>query len=321
MAQTAAGSAVEPAAATPSASAQSEADPVPEAPPVAAPTPPRAEPAAPRRARYSLGRFCFDVLFLALAVVGTLAMMRWYVSARASLVPAIVTPTTDFQAASNPSIPAVLARMKNMALTRLGLQPHHMPKVVAFTFDDGPYPLLSPVLLDLLQRHKVKATFFVEGRGVQMQPELLRRIVMEGHELGNHSYTHASFQDLDETGIRREMDQTDLLLRALVGVKTRIMRPPGGRLDMGRLKLVQSMGYSVILDNVNPGDWRETDPLQIYSYTMWRSQMGAILLMHSGRIGTIRALPTMIAAYRQKGYQFVTISELAKLQGIDVGAR
>lgn len=321
-----------PADAVPAETPATVPEPATPSEPSAEPTPPQESAAAPQptvaaprpaavpQPRLRPGRMLADLLFIVATVALTLLAFRWYLSARASLIPALVTPRTDFVAASRPGAPAVIGRMKDMALARLGLHPADQPKVVAFTFDDGPYPLLTPVLLDLLARNHVKATFFIIGRDAQMQPEIVRRMVMEGHELGNHSYTHSSLEDLDTAGIHRELDQTDLLIRGLTGVRTRLLRPPGGRLDPEKLRLVQSMGYTVALDNINPGDWREGDPLTIYNYTLWRNVNGAIVLMHSGRTGTIRALPTIIDAYRKKGYRFVTVSELARVQGIDLGS-
>lgn len=258
------------------------------------------------------------VAFVAAVAFATLVFLRGYVHARRQAVPTIVTPATDFEAASHPPVLQVLERLKRVALTRLGCSPPDMPRAVAFTFDDGPFRLYTPALLDMLRRQRVKATFFVEGKDVQMHPELLRCIAADGHELGNHSFTHASFVTLDTAGITRELEQTTTLLSTLVGVRPAIMRPPGGRLDAERMRVVQKLGYTVVFGDVNPGDYRENDPLRIYTFTMMHNMNRAVVLLHSGRMVTVRALPTIIDAYRRKGYQFVTISELARLQGIDI---
>lgn len=265
-------------------------------------------------------RILAAVVFISVVAVATLQFLRGYVHARRQAIPTIVTPDVDFAHASAPSIREVLGRVQGLALQRAGLSQPDLPRAVAFTFDDGPFRVYTPALLDMLRRHHVKATFFVEGKDVQMHPDLLRQIVADGHELGNHSFTHASFVTLDAAAITRELDQTTALLASLVGVRPAIMRPPGGRLDAERMRHVQKLGYTVVFDNVNPGDYRENDPLRIYTFTLMHNINRAVVLLHSGRMVTVKALPTIIDAYRRKGYQFLTVSELARLQGRPVPA-
>lgn len=257
-------------------------------------------------------------IFVIAAGVGTLAFLKGYVHARRHVTPIIVTPDISYSEVVSPPLKSILAYMKEMLMVKTGWAPDERPKLVAFTFDDGPYPQKSAQLLELLKRNKVKATFFIVGKDAQMQPELLRRIAREGHEVGNHSYTHSSFVGLDEAGITRELQQTDQLIRNLTGIATPIMRPPGGRLDASRYALVHNLGYTVINDNDNPGDYRESDPMRLYTFTMMHSSRGAIICMHSGPLSTIRALPTIIEAYRKKGYKFVTVSEMAAAEGIRI---
>jgi peptidoglycan/xylan/chitin deacetylase (PgdA/CDA1 family) len=258
------------------------------------------------------------VVFVCLVAVGTLFFLRGYVHARRQVVPTIVTPKTPWVSASEPSFFTVVAKMKEISWQKLGWSPPPSSKNIALTFDDGPYAMTNTQLLDLLKLHHIRATFFVIGRDVQMQPELTRRIVADGHELGNHSFTHRSFVTLDKKQIQEELERNDQLIASLTGVHSRIMRPPGGKLDNDRMQFVQKLGYSVIFDNDNPGDWREDNPLREYNFTMFHCINNAVVLLHSGRQVTIKALPTMLDAWQRKGYHFVTISELAKIEGIDM---
>ena len=281
------------------------------------PTPPSPRPLIARLLG-SLGRVLLGCIIVAAAGFMTLATAKLYVHARRQVVPLIVTPGIAYEHTVSPPLDRVVRRMKEMVWIRLGWAPNTTPKAIAFTFDDGPYAQLTPQLLDLLKRHQVKATFFIEGKDAQMHPELVRRIADDGHELGNHSFTHASLVGLDEVGIARELNETDRLIRRLTGIATPIMRPPGGRLDRSRCAFVQKLGYTVVNDNDNPGDYRESEPSRLYDFILMHSSRCAIICLHSGRLVTIRALPTIIDAYRKKGYQFVTISELAKLEGIAI---
>lgn len=285
--------------------------------------PPDRSVSPPRLARWrgvfgSASRVVIGCIIVLAATAATLATTKLYVHARRHEIPIILTPAVSYERAEQPPLTDIIARMRDSVLTHLGWAQVQGPKAVALTFDDGPYAMLTPQLLDLLKRHDVKATFFIEGKDVQMNPELVRRMVDEGHELGNHSYTHASLIGLDETALTRELRDTDQLIRRLTGVATPLMRPPGGRLDATRYALVHRLGFTVVNDNDNPGDYRESDPLRLYQFILMHSSRGVIVCLHSGRLVTIRALPTIIDAYRRKGYRFVTVSELARLEGIAI---
>lgn len=286
-------------------------------------SPPVPEDSPPRRPRLrrllgSASRVVFGCVIVLAAAGSTLAAAKLYVHARRHEVAIILPPSVSFARAEHPPLGEILARMWKSAWIHLGWAQEQGPKVVALTFDDGPYALLTPQLLDLLKRHDVKATFFVVGKDAQMNPELVRRMVNEGHELGNHSYTHASLIGLDETALTRELGDTDKLIRRLTGLSTPIMRPPGGRLDASRYALVHRLGFTVVNDNDNPGDYRESDPRRLYEFILMHSSRGVIVCLHSGRLVTVRALPTIIDAYRRKGHRFVTVSELARIEGIPI---
>ncbi len=260
------------------------------------------------------GRLIGSVVFVLCAALLTVGFLRCWVHAKRLATPIIVTPAVPAREVDSPPWSAVLSQMATQLLVRLHLRKDPRPRVIALTFDDGPYPVTTPQLLNLLERHHVKATFFVIGKDAEMQPELVRRIADAGFELGNHSYTHPSFVGLDAQGITNELLRTDRLLRNLTGISPAIMRPPGGRLDPSRYRLIHRLGYTVVNDNDNPGDWRQNDPNTIYSFTLTHSGPGTIICMHSGILATIHALPLIIDTYRKRGYHFVTVSELARLE-------
>lgn len=192
-------------------------------------------------------------------------------------------------------------------------------KIVALTFDDGPYPLYTPLLLDTLSRYNVKATFFVIGKDCENYPELLKRISDAGHEIGNHSYSHARFCALGTSQIEEELGKANRIIAKITGKYPFLVRPPGGQYDMALLKLIQSFGYTLVLYSNNPGDWRKTDDLlYFYNWIFSHNLRGGIILMHSGQMQTIRFLPSVIKEFKRKGYRFVTVSELAKIKGMEI---
>lgn len=284
----------------------------------AAPPPDRPASDTPQRVLASIARVLVGCVIVVGVCAATLGATVLYGQARRQETLLIIPPDAAYARAVAPPPRDVLAAMGRIASAWMRGTHRQEARQVAFTFDDGPYAMLTPQLLDLLRRQHVPATFFIEGKDAQMHPELVRRIVDDGHELGNHSFTHASLIGLDEAGIRRELGDTDALIRCLTGVAAPLMRPPGGRLDASRFALVQRLGYTIVNDNDNPGDYRESDPHRLYTFILNHSSRNTIVCLHSGRLVTIRALPTIIDAYRRKGVRFVTISEMAQSQGIDV---
>ena len=135
-------------------------------------------------------------------------------------------------------------------------------KKVALTFDDGPDPEWTPQILDILKAKHVHATFFVIGANAQANPDLIQRIVAEGHELGNHTYTHPNLADTPEQVVALELNATQRLVEALTGRSMRLFRPPylgddepGDPGDIIPVEIAQSMGYLTVGERVDPIDW------------------------------------------------------------------
>lgn len=185
-------------------------------------------------------------------------------------------------------------------------------KIIALTFDDGPDPIDTPEVLDILKEKKVRATFFVLGQAAQTNPVLLKRLVMEGHEIGNHGFSH----DYQQRRLVAEIRQTDQEVFAATGTHTYFYRPPGGFVSKSQLATIKGNGNVVALWSVDSKDWRNPGVKQIVDNVMKTVFPGAIILMHDGgyhRTQTVQALGPIIDALRDRGYRFATLSELKML--------
>ena len=199
---------------------------------------------------------------------------------------------------------------------------------LALTFDDGPDPTWTPRILDVLREKNVPATFFVIGLDANKWPQLLRREYAEGHEIGNHTYSHPDWEDpkLSVTQIRWELNLTERLIESVVGVKSLLFRPPYGidhqpdfAEEVAHLPIAQDMGYIIIGQKVDPDDWSLLSPgvplpaAKIVENVLREAPKGNIVLLHDGggdRSQTVAALPQLIDVLRARGYEFVSVPEL-----------
>ena len=185
-------------------------------------------------------------------------------------------------------------------------------KRIALTFDDGPYPLYTPLLLDILRRYKVKATFFVVGIHVRDYPSLVRQIVADGHEVANHTHRHRRERNLTQEELRDEILSCERAIEDITHQRPRLFRPAGGFLSEEGIATVQDLGYTLCNATVNPGDWWQRDPELLIRFSYRGRSREGVTLMHSGALGIVRALPGYINALKAKGFEFVTVSELAE---------
>jgi peptidoglycan-N-acetylglucosamine deacetylase len=189
-------------------------------------------------------------------------------------------------------------------------------KKVALTFDDGPDHFYTPQILDILNYNEVKATFFVVGTQVKFFPEVLQRIVQEGHELGNHSWSHPELSKLTTSQVIEEVQKTELEIHSITGRRTVLFRPPFGLVTNADLYTVHDLGYQVVMWSVDTFDWKGISEEEILSIVRRDVSPGAIVLQHTllttpGRLdGTVKALPGMIDYLRKSGYKFVTVQNL-----------
>jgi peptidoglycan/xylan/chitin deacetylase (PgdA/CDA1 family) len=182
--------------------------------------------------------------------------------------------------------------------------------LIALTFDDGPYPLHTSVLLATLKEQQVKATFFLVGRRVQEFPELAKRIAEDGHELANHTYSHRREGELAPGELEDELLKTEDAMADVCGVRTHLFRPAGGSLSPEGIAKVKGLGYTLVDYTVNPGDWWVRSSEDLLKGTFRGRSREGVVLLHTGNLPLVRALPVYIETMRAKGFRFVTVSEL-----------
>ncbi len=191
-------------------------------------------------------------------------------------------------------------------------------RAVSLTFDDGPDPTWTPLILDVLKREGVKATFFIIGSRAELYPDLVRRIVAEGHELGNHTYTHSSLPGSSEQQLRIELNATQRLIETITGRSTLLFRPPYNaeahptRFDeLVMLNVAQNMGYMVVLEDIDSLDWaREGVDAIVARVRRGRQAGGNVVLLHDAggnRAQTLEALPTLIDYFQRRGDHLVPL--------------
>ena len=185
---------------------------------------------------------------------------------------------------------------------------------IAITFDDGPHPSLTPRLLDMLKERGVKATFYVIGKNVVLYPDIMKRIVAEGHEVGNHSYTHPALTKCSPAKITEEIATTNAAIIQACGVKPTTMRPPYGATNAAITKrLNDEFGFAVIMWSVDPLDWKIRKASHVSNHILQNTKSGGIVLAHDIHPSTIEAMPAVLDGLLSKGHQFVTVSELIAL--------
>ncbi len=189
-------------------------------------------------------------------------------------------------------------------------------KYIALTFDDGPWPKTTEMILDILRENDIKATFFVIGQHLQKNPELAPKIVDEGHVLANHTWNHPTYK-MGKERVQSEVGKTAELIYELTGMTTTLFRPPGGVLDNGLADFVKERNHVVVMWSADSVDWHDKSPEKITNNVLKRASNGGIVLLHDGggpRMHVVKALPKIIEELRKQGYKFVTVSELLEIK-------
>jgi len=197
-------------------------------------------------------------------------------------------------------------------------------KIAALTFDDGPSPDWTPKILDALKEENIKATFFMLGKHVEEYPEVARRVAAEGHEIGNHTYDHHVLVYYKPEELDKEIKEAQEAIYKATGMITKYFRPPKAWLTSNEKKQIRSMGYETILWSLNSKDWVTFHDKQITSYILRHIRPGDIILFHDSggvfrpeggsRRQTVKTISRLAGKLREKGYRFVTISELLSLR-------
>jgi peptidoglycan/xylan/chitin deacetylase (PgdA/CDA1 family) len=182
---------------------------------------------------------------------------------------------------------------------------------IAMTFDDGPHGSNTPRLLEMLKQRKIRATFFVIGHCVAEYPELAQRIVAEGHEIANHSWSHPQLTRLGEGSVTEQLGKTHDVVHQTTGVTMKLMRPPYGAFSANQQAWAfRKWGYKCILWDVDPLDWKVRNAGHVKSEILRHTVAGSIILAHDIHKTTIDAMPETFDGLLAKGFQFVTVSEL-----------
>jgi peptidoglycan/xylan/chitin deacetylase (PgdA/CDA1 family) len=182
-------------------------------------------------------------------------------------------------------------------------------KCLALTFDDGPVPGTAR-LLDTLRAKGVRATFFVLGCQVTAYPHILRRAAAEGHEIGDHSYSHADLAAESPATVEAEISRTQRAIRQVTGRAPVLFRPPYGATDAQVAAVARRHDLAQILWAVDPLDWRDHSAATVQGRVLHSARRGSIILLHDIHPTTVAAVPALITKLTKAGFVFVTVSEL-----------
>jgi peptidoglycan/xylan/chitin deacetylase (PgdA/CDA1 family) len=182
-------------------------------------------------------------------------------------------------------------------------------KCIALTFDGNPGGPTDR-LMDLLKEYKAPSTFFLEGRRIHKFPDVVRRIAKEGHEIGDHTWTHAVLTDVSDAQIRDELRRTARAISSITGSEPTLMRPPQGRTDDRVSKISKELGMAQVLWTVTAKDYETDDTALITKRVLTGAGRDGIILLHPLRKGTVPAMPSILKALSKQRYTFVTVSQL-----------
>ncbi len=197
-------------------------------------------------------------------------------------------------------------------------------KVIALTFDDGPWPQTTESILATLKEENVKATFFVIGQPLRSFPEIAKHVVADGHEIANHT-VHHWYHKMSPLVAQREIDDTNKIILETLNVKTNYFRPPGGVLTNGLVAYAHRLNDAVLMWSADSGDSQPRRPSveTIVKNVVTQATPGGIVLMHDGggkHENTAKAVPIIIRKLRAEGYRFVNITELLEVAAAKVPA-
>ncbi len=243
-------------------------------------------------------RYLFPILILTLGLTGAYAQTQ-------------TTPATPSSTLEPPKTDTAVAAKASSTPLGAYSQAHVDGPYIAMTFDDGPSPATTPRLLDLLKERNIKATFFLIGQNAERYPDLVRRILADGNEIGNHSWSHPQLSKLSDDRVNQEISKTQDTIKSETGFTPTLMRPPYGALTKKQREWIeQKYGLNIIFWSVDPFDWKRPGGAVIEQRILSGARPGAIILSHDIHQQTVDAMPATLAALAAKGFKFVTVSQL-----------
>lgn len=190
-------------------------------------------------------------------------------------------------------------------------------KLVALTFDDGPSAETTPRLLEILEQKDVRATFFMLGNMARNNPDVVKKVQNGWHEIASHTMYHQNLIRIPIASAQSDINEAKAVLEGILGRKPSLTRPPYGNSNN---VVRESISTPIILWSVDTLDWKNKNTESIVSTTMSEVHDGAIILMHDIHPTSVDAIPTLIDTLRNAGYEFATVSELAKMHGVNLNA-
>lgn len=191
-------------------------------------------------------------------------------------------------------------------------------KYAALTFDDGPSGQYTLQLLEGLEKRNAKATFFLCGYRIEQYPDLAQQILNGSHEIGLHGFSHRDMQSMSRRAIAQELMDTQALLPENCYV--RFFRPPGGTVSDGVRQVAKARGLAIALWSVDPKDWAVRDAAAVGNHVIRKTQDGDVVVLHDLSRSSVSAALQVIDRLQQEGFQFVTLSELARLHEVRIKA-
>ena len=208
----------------------------------------------------------------------------------------------------------LLALLVSITFLAIPVRAAHGSRYVALTFDDGPSGKYTRALLDGLYDRGAKATFLLCGYRIKDYPDIAQRIFEEGHEIGFHGYSHDSMKSMSRRGIAQELMDTEALLPE--GCHPAFLRPPGGFSSDAVQQVAQARGLAILHWSVDPRDWEIHSEQAIEKAVLAQVQDGDIILLHDMSTASVEAALDIVDALLQQDYEFVTVSELARIRGM-----
>lgn len=212
------------------------------------------------------------------------------------------------------AIPVLMPEI-GMAYSGVTYQLMGKEKIVALTFDDGPHPIYTPQILDILDQYQAKATFFMIGNRMEQYPDIVREVSARGHLIANHTYTHPyNLRTLSPEKLKWEVDQCQQNMQTIAGQNTYLFRPPRGILNQEIIKIVQDKGYTIVLWGICTFNRKAPTPEMMANRVIKQAHPGQIVLLHDGRTDfrwkDVVATRLIVASLSRQGYRFVTLEEL-----------